>query len=204
MKPICITYFVHGTTVDNEKGLSSGWADAELSSLGRKQCLELKGLIKEKKFDVVFCSDLKRAVDSSKLAFGGSAKIIPDKRLREVDYGELTRAFSSKVDSIMLKHLSKPFPKGESYKDVEKRMRDFLDFLHKRYKDVEKRMRDFLDFLHKNYQGKNIAIIAHRASQLALDVILRKKTWEQAVKEDWRHKKAWKPGWEYELASESL
>jgi len=34
---IKITYFVHGTTTDNEKEISSGWSDVELSELGIKQ-----------------------------------------------------------------------------------------------------------------------------------------------------------------------
>ncbi|KKP31669.1 MAG: hypothetical protein A2312_04160 [Candidatus Staskawiczbacteria bacterium RIFOXYB2_FULL_32_9] len=60
---IKITYFVHGTTQDNEKEISSGWDNVELSDLGKRQSVELKNLIKDKNFDVVFCSDLKRAVD---------------------------------------------------------------------------------------------------------------------------------------------
>jgi len=28
-------------------------------------------------------------------------------------------------------------------------------------------------------------------------VLLKGKTWEQAIDEDWRKKKAWQPGWEY-------
>jgi broad specificity phosphatase PhoE len=42
-----ITYFVHGTTIDNEKDISSGWSDTELSALGVKQSLELKTEIHE-------------------------------------------------------------------------------------------------------------------------------------------------------------
>ena len=34
---IHITYFVHGTTIDNEKEVSSGWKDVELSPLGTEQ-----------------------------------------------------------------------------------------------------------------------------------------------------------------------
>lgn len=30
---IKITYFVHGTTTDNEQNISSGWSDVELSDL---------------------------------------------------------------------------------------------------------------------------------------------------------------------------
>jgi alpha-ribazole phosphatase/probable phosphoglycerate mutase len=183
-KSINITYFVHGTTIDNEKGIATGWSPGELSELGKKQSIELKGLIKVKRFDIVFCSDLKRAVDSARLTFGNSVKIIQDKRLREIDYGNLTEADSDKVDSITSEHINKPFPNGESYKDVEKRIRSFLSYLLKKY------------------YGKNVAIVAHKAPQLALEVIINKKTWKQAIKEDWRLKepKEWKPGWNYKLS----
>ena len=67
---IHITYFVHGTTVDNENNISSGWHDVELSELGIRQSLELWDKISDKNIDVVFCSDLKRAVDSAELTFG--------------------------------------------------------------------------------------------------------------------------------------
>lgn len=182
-KSVKITYFVHGTTVDNERGIASGWADVELSELGKRQSVELKKLIKNKKFDIVFCSDLKRAVESAKLTFGNSIKIIKDKRLRECDYGDLTRGDSKKVEAMTLKCIGKSFPNGESYKDVERRIKSFL--------------KDLL----KDYSGKNVAIVAHRGPQLAFDVILKTKTWEQAVEEDWRLKQPqqWKPGWDYFL-----
>jgi broad specificity phosphatase PhoE len=182
-----ITYFVHGTTVDNEKGLASGCADAELSKIGKRQSIKLEGLIKNRKFDVVFCSDLRRAVDSARLAFGTKVRIKKDKRLRECNYGELTREKSKLVDSLILEHIEKPFPNGESYTDVEMRIKSFL--------------KDLLT----NYSGMSVAIVAHRAPQLALDVLLKGKTWQQAVKEDWRFKrpKEWKPGWEYKLKEEA-
>lgn len=184
-KIVNITYFVHGTTIDNELGLSSGWHNTELSELGIKQSKELGALIKDKRFDVVYCSDLKRAVDSANLTFGKAVetkvKIIQDKRLREVNYGDLTREKSEIVDPLMIEHIDKPFQNGESYKDVEKRIKSFLD-----------------DLL-KNYSGKNVAIVAHRAPQLALDVLLKGKTWEEAMREDWRLKKTWQPGWDYKL-----
>lgn len=84
-----ITYFVHGTTIDNEKEISSGWKDVELSELGIKQSVDLKEQTKDKKFDVVFCSDLKRAHNSAQLAWDGIYPIISDARLRECNYGKL-------------------------------------------------------------------------------------------------------------------
>ena len=79
---IKITYFVHGTTTDNEKDISSGWSDVDLSEVGKKQSIDLIEKIKDQKFDVVFCSDLKRAVESANLTFSKSVKIIQDKRYR--------------------------------------------------------------------------------------------------------------------------
>ena len=176
---IKITYFVHGTTVDNEKKISSGWSGTELSDLGIQQSINLKDKIKDKKFDVIFCSDLKRAVHSANLTFGEN--IIQDARLRECSYGKYNGQPSEIVEPLQEKYVIEKFPEGEGYEDVKKRMADFLDFLR------------------KNYAGKNVAIVAHKAPQLALDVLLRGKNWEQAFAEDWRKTKAWQPGWEYIL-----
>ncbi len=175
-----ITYFAHGTTTDNEKHLATGWADGELSEKGIQQSKELGPLIKDKHFDVVFSSDLKRAVDSAKLNFPGR-EIIQDNRLRECNYGDFTQDPSKEFKADMTEWIEKKFPNGESYKDVETRMADFLEFLK------------------QNYDGKHIAIVAHQAPQLALDVLLKSKNWSRAIAEDWRSTKAWQPGWEYTL-----
>jgi broad specificity phosphatase PhoE len=174
-----ITYFVHGTTTDNERDISSGWSDVELSELGIQQSIDLKNQLKDKKFDVVFCSDLKRAVDSAKLTFKEIVPIMPDARLRECNYGKFNAQPSNIVEPMQEKAITDKFPGGESYEDVKTRIADFLSFLK------------------QNYDGKNVAIVAHKAPQLALDVILKGKTWEEAFVEDWRKIKAWKPGWEY-------
>ena len=87
--PVTITYFVHGTTTDNEQHLGTGWLPGELSALGIEQSKKLREQVSDERFDVVFCSDLKRAVDSAKFAFEGTYEIIPDNRLRECNYGDL-------------------------------------------------------------------------------------------------------------------
>ena len=65
--------------------------------------------------------------------------------------------------------------------------------------DVKARVSDLLKMIKEKYGGKHIAIVAHKAPQLALDVILKSKTWEEAFTDDWRKRKAWQPGWEYVL-----
>jgi broad specificity phosphatase PhoE len=176
---IKITYFVHGTTTDNENGVSTGWNDGELSVLGIEQSKHLRVLITDRKFDVVFCSDLKRAVDSCRIVFDGVAPIIQDRRLRECDYGSLNGGDSKIVEPMQEQKINERFPDGESYEDVKTRVADFLKFLK------------------NNYDGRSVAIVSHKAPQLALDVLVNNKTWEQAFIGDWRKTKAWQPGWEY-------
>lgn len=186
MIQVNITYFVHGTTIDNQEHKASGQADVELSELGIRQSKELKETIKDKHFDIVFSSDLKRAVESATIVFGGRVEIIQDKRLRECDYGNLTGGDSKEVKSNMVARVDEPYPNGESYRDVEKRIRDFLS-----------------DLL-KKYPNKNIAIVSHEAPQLALEVILNGKTWEQSIKDNWRPKGKWQPGWDYVLTEDKI
>ena len=175
-----ITYFVHGTTTDNEKLVSSGWYDVDLSELGIQQSIELKDKIKDKKFDVVFCSDLKRAAKSAELAFKkDDVEIIQDKRLRECNYGDYNAKSSEIVEPMQEKNITNKFPNGESYVDVEKRLRELLEELA------------------DQFSGQRLAFVAHQAPQLALEVICHGKSWPQAIKEDWRQTNSWRPGWEY-------
>lgn len=177
-----ITYFVHGTTTDNEDNVSSGWFDAELSTLGINQSIELKDQIKSKAFDVVFCSDLKRAVDSAHLTFDDSGvQIIEDARLRECNYGYYNAWPSETVEPLQEHAITEKFIDGESYEDVKARVAEFLEMLK------------------KEYDGKHVAIVAHKAPQLALDVLLKGWSWDEAFEKDWRKTKSWQPGWEYIL-----
>lgn len=171
-----ITYFVHGTTTDNEKGLSTGHNPGRLSTLGVSQCKTLGNILKNNIFDAIFCSDLKRAVDSTKLIFKKN-DFISDKRLREVNYGILNGHPEAEI--IYKNHINTKFPNGESMKDVEKRISSFIIFLKEKY------------------NNKHVALVAHKAPQLAFEVLLNKKTWLKAIATDWRNTKNWKPGWDY-------
>lgn len=170
-----IIYYVHGTTYDNATKKCSGWKQIELNDLGKEQAVNL-GKNTPYKFDVLFTSDLIRAKESAKLAFP-EFKAIEDNRLRECNYGDLDGGDKNQV--IYEEHIETPFPNGESLQDVEKRIREFLKYVN------------------ENYQGKTIGIIAHRAPQLAIEVITKHISWEEANANDWRKTGAWQPGWEY-------
>ena len=175
-----IIYFVHGTTTDNAAKLCSGWKEAMLNDLGKQQAANLGNISKERgdNFDIIFTSDLKRAIESSNIAFPDVVKVT-DARLRECNYGDLDGKSKNLV--IYEDHINETFPNGESLLDVEKRLRSFVSFIK------------------ENYSDKTIGIIAHRAPQLALEVITKGITWEEANANDWRKTGDWQPGWEYNI-----
>lgn len=172
-----ITYFVHGTTYDNLAHKATGWLPGELSPKGIDRAKALRELININNFDIVFSSDLQRAIDSAKYIFQEDKEIIYDARLRECNYGDYNGEDSS--FATYENHIQNNFPNGESMLDVEKRIKDFCDYIL------------------ENYDGKHIAIVAHKAPQLALQVLTEGKTWEDAIAHDWRKTKSWQPGWEY-------
>ena len=172
-----IIYFVHGTTYDNASKRCSGWKQVELNELGIEQAINL-GKNTNYEFDALFTSDLKRAIKTAQLAFP-NYNYIQDERIRECNYGDYDGEDKKLV--VYEERIDIPFPNGESLKDVENRMRIFINYL--------------LD----NYEGKTVGIIAHRAPQLALEVITRNITWEEAIENDWRKTGDWKPGWQYTI-----
>ena len=174
-----IIYFVHGTTTDNIEHKATGWMQGNLSAKGIEQIFKLKEQINLDEIDIVISSDLKRAVDSANYIFKDSKKILNDKRIRECNYGDLNGK-----DNNLIKyeeHIDIKFPNGESLKDVESRVRNFCNYLL------------------ENYNGKTIALVAHKAPQLALEVITKNISWEEAIDSDWRKTKNWQPGWKYEV-----
>src|ERR1700758_1453422 len=84
-----LVFETHSTTEDNKRGRATGWLPGRLSEQGRAQAREL-GRRALDGIAAVFCSDLRRAVQTAELAFDGSdVPLLHDWRLRECDYGEL-------------------------------------------------------------------------------------------------------------------
>ena len=173
-----LIYFVHGTTYDNASKKCSGWKQVELTDLGKEQAANLGKVNASIKFDVIITSDLIRAIDSANIAFPDVPKVV-DKRLRECNYGDLDGMDKHLI--VYDEHVDEPFPNGESLKDVEKRISSLIDDIRTKYK------------------GKTVGIVAHRAPQLAFEVLTKHISWEEANKNDWRKTGAWQPGWEYNI-----
>ena len=174
---VTIIFEAHGTTFDNEKHLSSGHFDVELSPLGIQQAKELGERYKDQNFDAIFCSDLQRSYKTAEIAFENRLPIIKDKRLRECDYGDLTKHPNEEVEPLKVEHISEPFPNGESYEQTSERMKEFLSELK------------------KNYNGKKVMIIGHRATQYGLEHWINGADLKTLVTTPFN----WQPGWIYQL-----
>lgn len=174
---VAITFVSHSTSLDNEAGLASGHFDVALSALGRRQAAELGETLAGRSFDAVYSSDLQRAGETARIAFGGRAvPLLEDVRLRECDYGELTRAPHGEVAAERPNCIDRPFPGGESYNDVAGRMRAFLDQLA------------------AERAGQSVVVVGHRATHDCLVHLATGMPLAATITRDWQ----WQPGWDYE------
>ena len=175
---IKIWFEPHATTTDNEAHLASGWNDIDLSELGVEQTFQPIERSKERGIEVIFTSDLQRAVKTGvPTANEMRIPLYVDQRLRECNYGDLTQKPKGEIDAMKPDVVSTPFPGGESYEDCMKRMGDFLEYLK------------------QNFDGKTVMIIGHRATQYGLEHHILGKSILQCVTDPW----AYQPGFEYTL-----
>jgi broad specificity phosphatase PhoE len=173
-----ITYETHSTTTDNEAGLATGWHHGQLSDQGRSLAAALGERRRDGGFDVVFASDLRRAVETVEIAFSSSG--IPvhlDSRLRECNYGEWNGMPVARLAEERERRISEPYPGGESYLDCVDRVADFLAELA------------------RDWEGRRVLLIGHAATRWALDHLLNGVPLEDLVDAPF----AWREGWDYTL-----
>jgi 2,3-bisphosphoglycerate-dependent phosphoglycerate mutase len=173
-----LVFETHATSLDNEAGLASGWFDVALSATGEAQARDLGVRRAHDDLEAVFCSDLARAVRTADIAFGDRGlPIVRDTRLRECDYGQLTRRTTSEIESRRIEHVAKPFPGGESYAQVCERVSSWLTEAARTYAD------------------RKLLVIGHRATFYALQHLVLHVQLEAAVRGPWQ----WQPGWEFRV-----
>lgn len=173
-----IVFETHSTSVDNERQIASGWSDCLLSDLGREQAKALGERRRNDGVDAVFTSDLRRAVATATIAFGGTAiPVFHDWRLRECDYGDLNATSSVQLKAHLPAHVDTPYPGGESWRQATARVARVLDDLPLRW------------------DGKRLVIIGHMATRWALEHLLNGMTVEDLAAEEF----VWQEGWEYRL-----
>jgi broad specificity phosphatase PhoE len=177
-----LVFETHSISVDNERGIATGWLDGRLSERGRELARELGERRRAAGVAAVFTSDLGRAVETAELAFAGSGiPVHRDARLRECDYGDWNGMPVALPEAEWARRIDRPFPDGESYRDAVDRVRAFLDDLV------------------STHDGDRVVVIGHSATRWALDHLLNGAALEDLVDAPF----AWQEGWLYH-AGENL
>lgn len=178
-----IVYETHAITEDNERGIATGWLPGRLSERGRLVAAELGTRRRDDGLAAVFTSDLDRAVETAQIAFAGTEiPMFRDSRLRECNYGELNGRPIADFPSPRSQFVDRPFPDGQSYRQV-------IESTH-----------DFLSDLAAAWDGKRVLLIAHSANRYALHVLLGGAKIEDETDALFR----WQPGWEFTLDAAAI
>ncbi|WP_338231252.1 histidine phosphatase family protein [Companilactobacillus muriivasis] len=133
----------HGETDTNYEGRINGMStDKPLNAKGIAQVEELKKYIDINKFDEIYSSPMKRAMQTAEILNQNVHEIKQDKRLYEADYGswdglketELHDKYPDVFDenNYLLPGYTKYAKNGEEYADVYKRVEDFMDDMAKK------------------------------------------------------------------------
>ncbi len=86
MGPLELWLVRHGETPASRDGVLAGWADVPLTPRGVEQAEAVRPALAGERFDSVWSSDLQRAAETARLAWGDARR---DARLREIHFGEL-------------------------------------------------------------------------------------------------------------------
>jgi broad specificity phosphatase PhoE len=179
---LTVIFETHATSLDNEAGLASGWSDCDLSPTGVQQAAAVGERRKHNELAAVFTSDLTRAVRTAQIAFGERGlPLLEDRRLRECNYGLLTRRPALEIDACRADHVTDPFPDGESYEEVAQRVRQWL--------------REAI----RAHSGSTILVIGHRATLISLEHLIIGIPLRDAVAAP----RQWQPGWMFTTTATS-
>jgi len=128
----------HGNTELNSAQVFVGHADVELSATGYRQVKRLRDRLSAEKIDVIYSSDLKRALVTAEIiASKHQLEVITFPELREINYGnldgltfeEIRRLYPEVAELCVDWSPQLKFPEGESVDELNQRVSRFLDGL---------------------------------------------------------------------------
>lgn len=177
---VTLIYETHSITVDNETGRATGWLPGELSEEGIINARALGARRGDDNIAAVFCSDLRRAVQTAYVAFAGTGiPLFLDWRLRETNYGEQNGMPTTILHASRSAHVDTAYPGGESWREAADRTLECL-------RDIAKR-----------FDGKRVVVIGHAAQRYLLRSLFEGMSFEEAVNAPFE----WQEGWEYRFSS---
>ena len=155
-------FFVrHGETNWNKEKIIQGQSSKEtLNQIGREQAKKAGQYLASKKVDLIISSDSPRAKETAKIIKKETgAELVFDKSLRERNYGILEERLSQELN--------------EEERENLRRNMDYAPEGVESHRELEKRMRSFLQEHKKSHQHKNIVIVSHAGSLRTIFRILQ-------------------------------
>jgi 2,3-bisphosphoglycerate-dependent phosphoglycerate mutase len=176
---VSVVFETHATSEDNERGIATGWLPGRLSERGREFAARMGVRRRDDGLAAVFCSDLRRAVETVEIAFAGTdIPVLYDWRLRETDYGVRNGTPVAELKRDRMEYVDRPYGNGESRRQAIRRAAAVLDDLPSRW------------------DGRRVMLVGHVATYQALEHVLNGHPVEDlvAAEMDWRE-----TGWQYRL-----
>lgn len=130
----------HGETIENRENICQGQTDGTLSELGIEQVKKLALRLKDENFDLIYSSDLGRAVNTAKeiVKYHPELKLNLDKRLRERHIAKIA---------------GKKFPENfdwDNLPDGSETRQDLFD-----------RVKNFFEELYLKHKGQTVLVVTH-------------------------------------------
>nr|WP_307760480.1 histidine phosphatase family protein [uncultured Peptostreptococcus sp.] len=148
------TYYLvrHGQTVWNTLGQTQGHGNSPLTELGIQQAKDLAEALKEYPIDIIYCSDLGRAVETAEIIGKElNIEIHTTESLREMGFGVW--------EGMPLREIEKIYP--ESFKmwrnepeKVQIEGGETLDM-------IKQRQDKLIEELNEKYKNKHILLVSH-------------------------------------------
>jgi broad specificity phosphatase PhoE len=192
-------YFLvrHGQSIRNITKVSSCWPETikyPLTPKGRKDIARTAKKLKNKKIDLIFASDLLRTRQTAVIISKEiKVKVKTDSRLRDVNVGIFNNQplnqvyrFWDKNDSLSLKQFYKKRfeiapPKGEDYKQLEKRMESFVKEMERRYRN-----KNILVVSHQRPITFIEKVFHHYSREKTIDIVIKKREIETGELRIWK------------------
>lgn len=137
----------HGETKSNVQGIYNGNLNEDINETGIAQAKQTKELMKDKDYDLIYCSPMLRAKHTCEIINYKNKPVIYDDRLRERTLGKLD---------------------GRNLKENGFSKKDFFDYTYKsndeKFEDLQtlfNRVHEFLNEIIEKNKEKNILIVAH-------------------------------------------
>jgi 2,3-bisphosphoglycerate-dependent phosphoglycerate mutase len=200
-----IFLFRHGQTTYNRDRIFTGWKDAKLTDLGRKQARLIAKKLKDENFEVAIHTHLSRSKDTLAPVLKSHPEcktILEDDRMIERSYGDLS---GTSHDAFIKKIGEQSYDlrvHGDAIENLKPKQREEIEeflgkeeykVIHRGYKvaatngesfyDVEKRVKSFIKDLKKFIKKNkvNVAISAHGNSIRLFRKIMERANKKQVV-----------------------